>query len=144
MGFFLKICRFFTLSMLLALAGPVSALEQLGEAYSRPLPPGQSTAVAYLELRNDGDKPIRLISVSSPLARSAEFHRHIHEDGMMKMRKLSGIDLGLGKILRFQPGGYHIMLFGVKRPLRVGDTFTMQIETDTGESLDVDVRVKAY
>ncbi|MBB6519743.1 copper chaperone PCu(A)C [Pseudoteredinibacter isoporae] len=144
MGFSLKICRFFTLFILAVIAWPASALEQLGEAYSRPLPPGQSTAVAYLELRNNGDAPVRLVSVSSPLARSAEFHRHIHEDGMMKMRKLPGIDLELGKILRFQPGGYHIMLFGVKRPLRVGDKFTMQIETDTGESLDVDVLVKAY
>lgn len=144
MGFPFKICRISILFVLMAAAWPVSALELAGEAYSRPLPPGQSTAVAYLELRNDSDKTIHLVSVSSSLARSAEFHRHIHEDGMMKMRKLSGIDLEPGKILQFQPGGYHIMLFGVKRPLRVGDKFTMQIDTESGESLDVEVLVKAY
>lgn len=141
---FLNSYRFLLIMASVMIAGPVLALEVSSQAYSRPLPPGQSTAVVYLDILNNGSKDTRLTKVSSSLTQSAEFHRHIHEDGMMKMRKLSGVDLGLGKILRFQPGGYHIMLFGVTRPLRVGDRFTVTLGTGSGESLEVDVLVKAY
>ena len=144
MTFLLNPYRFLLLLASLMITGPVMALELSSEAYSRPLPPGQSTAVVYLELHNNGSEDTRLTKVTSSLTQSAEFHRHIHEDGMMKMRKLSGVDVALGKILRFQPGGYHIMLFGVTRPLRVGDRFTITLGTDSGESLEVDVLVKAY
>ncbi|WP_299775164.1 copper chaperone PCu(A)C [uncultured Pseudoteredinibacter sp.] len=144
MGSSLKICRVIPFLVLAILAWPAFALELVEEAYSRPLPPGQSTAVVYLSVENSSSKTIKLTSVSSSLGKSAEFHRHIHEDGMMMMRKVEQLEIEPGKILRFQPGGYHIMLFGLKQPLRVGDTFVVQLNNADGEVLDATVEVKAY
>lgn len=121
-----------------------TALAVVDTAYSRPLAPGQTTGVVYLSLKNQGQAPIILSAVSSSLAQSAEFHRHIHEGGVMKMRHEPNIPLAIGKTLRFQPGGYHIMLFGVKKPLAVGDQVPLTISTGSGETLDIVAEVRAY
>jgi len=112
--------------------------------YSRPLPPGQSTGVVYLSIRNEGKASFMLTSVSSPQAQKAEFHRHTHEDGMMKMRKIDEIELEVGKTLRFEPGGYHIMLFGVKGPWQVGQRVALTITTKSGAEIPFIAVVKAY
>ncbi|MCV6624756.1 MAG: copper chaperone PCu(A)C [Cellvibrionaceae bacterium] len=132
------------LCLLLSLAAIGASLEVSEPAYSRPLPPGQTTGVVYLSLRNTGTNPINLSKVSTPLARSAEFHRHIHRDGMMQMRHLPQITLAAGKTLRFSPGGYHIMLFGVTKPLAVGDIIPLLIGTANGPELAFEAIVKAY
>ena len=85
-----------------------------------------------------------LTSVSSPQAQKAEFHRHTHEDGMMKMRKIDEIELEVGKTLRFEPGGYHIMLFGVKGPWQVGQRVALTITTKSGAEIPFIAVVKAY
>ena len=77
---------------------------QVQNAYSRPLPPGQSVAAVYLEISNFNKNKLILTSVASPLAQKAEFHRHSHVNGMMQMRKLEKVEVEAGKTLRFQPG----------------------------------------
>lgn len=139
-------CLFFVLTLMSQFVSAASAAVPIivESPYSRPLPPGQSTGVVYLSIRNESKDAFVLTSVSSPRAQKAEFHRHSHENGMMKMRKIDEIELGVGKTLRFEPGGYHIMLFGVKGPWQVGESIALTITTNSGAEIPFIAVVKAY
>jgi copper(I)-binding protein len=76
---------------------------------------------AYLTIRNTGDRPDRLIEVSTPVAGHAETHAMVHEGGVMKMRPAGPLEIPAGGVLRFAPGGeLHIMLMELEEPLEEG------------------------
>jgi copper(I)-binding protein len=75
--------------------------------------PGQTVGVLYLTLKNQTASQYRLNDVDIEWARKAEFHQHFHEEGLMKMRKVSPLSLDPYKELTFVSGGLHIMIFGV-------------------------------
>ena len=72
--------------------------------------PGRDVSAGYFELKNLGVDD-RLISVSSPISPRVEMHTHLNEDGVMKMRKVGGVDLPSGEKVTFKPGSYHLMMF---------------------------------
>lgn len=94
----------------------------VSNAALRPPLPGRSMAAAYFTLENKGAAD-RLVSVESPISERVEIHTHLNEDGVMKMRKLDGLDLAAGETAEFKPGGLHIMLFDVT--LMDGETGAM-------------------
>ena len=53
-------------------------------------------------------------------------------DGVMKMREVEGLELKPGDMITFAPGGYHIMLIGLKAPLKVGDSFPLTLTFQVG------------
>lgn len=75
--------------------------------------PGQTVAAIYVSLTNSGSTPLTLSGVTLEGARKAEFHTHIHDQGMMRMRRLEQLELGPGETVNMAPGGLHIMVFGV-------------------------------
>ena len=83
-------------------------------ASARVLPPfpGRDTAAAYFTVTNHGESADRLLSVSSPVSDAVEIHNHIEENGVMKMRQVSGgIVLEPGKTVELKQGSYHVMMF---------------------------------
>ena len=84
------------------------------DAYIRGLPPGQTVTAAFMTLHNGLAKDCRLVGAASPIASSAEIHAHTHHNGTMSMRPVDGVALPTGKSVSFKPGGYHLMLFGLK------------------------------
>jgi len=137
-------CCLTLITAFLLISPLVQAQVQVQQVYSRPLPPGQSVAAVYLTISNQGEQPVVLVAGSSPAATSLEFHRHIHADGMMQMRQVKSIKIEPGKTLRFAPGDYHIMLFGVARAFKVGDTIPLILLTDKQQEIKVVAEVKAY
>lgn len=85
----------------------------ISDARVRPPLPGRDIATAYFQINNHGAAD-RLLSVDSPISDRVEIHTHLNEDGVMKMRRLEGLDLAAGQEVVFQPGGLHIMLFNVQ------------------------------
>lgn len=83
----------------------------IGEARIRLPLPGQTTAVVYLTLHNASPQNLVVTGVKVPGSDRAELHQHLHENGMMKMRKVEQIPVAAGETLQFAPGGYHIMAF---------------------------------
>ena len=81
------------------------------DAYIRAMIPGQSVTAAYLRLKNESLASCRFVSVSADIAERAEFHSHMHVDGVMRMRELKEIVIAQGEALEFRPGGLHLMLF---------------------------------
>ena len=62
----------------------------------------------------------RLIGVASPVAAAAEVHSMTMDSGTMRMRAVAALDLPAGKPVKLAPGGYHVMLFDLKKPLLAG------------------------
>jgi copper(I)-binding protein len=135
--------RFF-ISFLIALMvqTPAWALQASG-GWMRAMPPGQPTAAAYLTLRNADDKSARLVAASTPVARRVEIHESSQVDGMWRMRKLDSLAIPAGGSVTLAPGGVHLMLLGLTRPVREGDSLTITLELDNGESLPVTIEVGA-
>jgi copper(I)-binding protein len=86
---------------------------EIDNARVRSLIPGQDKTVAYLELRNATPKPMTLIGARSAEVRAIEIHTTRMDDGVMQMRRLKTVEIPPGETVPFQPGGRHLMLFGV-------------------------------
>jgi copper(I)-binding protein len=88
--------------------------------WARPAAVGQ-TGVIYLTVKDTG-APDRLIGVKTPLADDAQLHESKMAGNVMEMRPVQAAPVAPGQPLVLAPGGYHIMLMGLKQPLKVGDT----------------------
>ena len=80
--------------------------------YVVPPFPGRDVAAGFFDLTNTGGAD-RLISASSPNSTTIEIHNHIEDNGVMRMRRIDGVTIGAGDTVKFEQGGYHLMLFGV-------------------------------
>lgn len=107
--------------------------------WSRATPPGAQTGVGYLTIMNHGSEPDMLVSASSPAADRVEFHVTTTTDGVMKMRPASGgLTVPAGGTVELKPdGGYHLMLSGLKAPLRSGTMLPVTLRFAKAGSLDV-------
>lgn len=78
---------------------------------------------AYMMITNPTDKDDTLVSVSSEVAEHTEVHSMTFEEGVMRMNEVEALEIPAGETVKLEPGGYHIMLMGLKEPLRVGNKF---------------------
>jgi copper(I)-binding protein len=116
---------------------------QVEHAVARPSFPGQPSGAAYLTIENRGKAADKLLSISSPIAKSAQIHTMSMENNVMKMREVDGIELKPSGKITMQPGnGYHIMLVGLKKPLKIGDQFPLTLHFEKAGKLDVPVIVE--
>ena len=83
---------------------------------------------AYLTIRNTGDRPDRLVAVTTPVAGLAETHVMVHEGGVMKMRPAGALEIPPGGEVRLEPGGaLHIMLKELDEPLEEGASLPLTL-----------------
>jgi periplasmic copper chaperone A len=113
---------------------------QVVHAWSRATIPGQ-TGVIYLTI-NDTGAPDRLTSVASPVAASAALHESFSENGVSKMREVAGLTVSPGTPVTLSPGGYHIMLMGLKQPLKQGDAFPVTLTFEKAGPVTATVTVE--
>jgi copper(I)-binding protein len=135
-------------SAALLIAGVVHAHDyQLGGIsidypHARPTVPQQPSGAAYLTLENRGDASDRLLSLSSPVARSAEIHTMSMDGDVMRMREVGALDLAPAAKVEMKPGhGYHIMLMGLKQPLKAGDKFPLTLNFEKAGKIEISVPV---
>ena len=83
--------RAFYSLLALGLAAPALAKVEAVDGYVRLLPPGSPNTAAFLVLKNDADKPVKLVAAASPEVGRAELHTHLHENGGMRMRQVESI-----------------------------------------------------
>jgi hypothetical protein len=89
----------------------------------------------------DTGAPDRLVGVETPVADKAELHESVAEGGVMKMRPLAAAPVEPGKPLILKPGGYHVMLMGLRRTLKEGDEFPATIHFAAAGAVGVTARV---
>ena len=95
------------------------------DAWVRANAPGQTVGAAYMTLESAQDST--LVSVETAVAGSVEIHSMTMDNGVMKMRMLDELVLKAGKSERLAPGGFHLMLFDLKKPLKAGETITFKL-----------------
>ena len=104
----------------------------------------QSTGGAYLTLENRGKADDSLIRIESGAAQSVEMHTMEMAGDVMKMRAVDTIELKAGSKVSMKPGGgYHLMLIGLKKPLKTGDTFPLTLFFAKAGKIEVMVHVEA-
>jgi copper(I)-binding protein len=89
----------------------------------------------------DTGAPDRLVGASTPVAAMAEVHETVNDNGVMRMRPVALLPLQPGKAVVLKPGGYHIMLMGLKQQLKDGDTFPVTLSFEKNGSVTATVHV---
>lgn len=121
--------RFIVSAVLLVASGAAAAQVQVKDAWARPALQGQTATGAFMSLlSSDGG---RLVGASSPVAGVVEIHEMVMEGSVMRMRAIPGLDLPPGRSVELKPGGYHVMLMDLKRPLKAGDRVPVELRIET-------------
>jgi copper(I)-binding protein len=110
-------------------------------AWARATAPGQRTASVYLDITSRFEATI--VSVSSPDAKSAEIHESRTEGGIMKMRRLDRLALPAKTSVSLAPGGLHVMLIDIARPLQPNNKVYVEFTIETAGGKRSTVAVQA-
>ena len=110
------------------------------QPWARPTIGEAANSAAYMTIANGGDKPDRLTGVKTEIATDAMLHESRMEGAVMKMVHLhDGLEIAAHATAELKPLGAHVMLMGLKRPLKEGETFPLRL-TFAGQG-DVTVTV---
>jgi periplasmic copper chaperone A len=102
---------------------------------------GQDTSAGYMQLKSR--VPAKLMKITSLSAQSIQVHRTRMEGGVMHMEPVGTLDLPEGESVKLAPGGLHLMLMGVKKPLSPGDRVVLVLAVETADKTVWNVAVQA-
>jgi copper(I)-binding protein len=102
-----------------------------------------ANGAAYMTISTSGSAPDQLVAAASPVAGKVELHTHIVEGDVMRMRPVKAIEINVGEPAVLKPGGLHVMLIGLKAPLKEGDKFSLTLTFEKAGTVTVDVSVQA-
>ena len=114
---------------------------QVENAWARATAPGQDAAGVDLTITSK--QAATLVGVSSAACKTVELHSMTSESGMMKMREVEAIELPAGKRVNLREGGYHLMLTGLKAPLKAGESVPLTLNIKVANKRMVKVETKA-
>ncbi|HTI87286.1 MAG TPA: copper chaperone PCu(A)C [Alphaproteobacteria bacterium] len=123
-------------------AAPVSAQPgtiAVENAWAPPTPGASKTAAVYFTVINRGGTPARIVGAATPAAEHADMHTTIRDGDIMRMRRVVSVEIPAGGKAVFAPNGFHVMLTGLKAPLKMGDK--LQVTLKFAEAGDVPVVV---
>jgi hypothetical protein len=103
---------------------------------------GATNTAAYFLLRNTGARPDRLVGGETDVAASLEIHESRVEDDVMRMRRVDELEVPPDGEVVLQPGGFHVMLLGLRRPLAEGDTILFSLDFQHAGRLDLRIPVR--
>lgn len=112
------------------------------DAWVRATMPGQPVGSAYMQIQSDADA--RLVGVSSSVVPRVEVHEMKMDGDVMRMREVKAVDLPKGKTVSLEPGGFHIMLMNLKKPIAAGDVIPLTLVIESGgKQQTVEVKAEA-
>ena len=132
------------LSLLAAACSAGTAQPDLkpADGWARETAPGQTSTAAYLTIVNNGTGSDQLVGVSSDAARHAMLHATSTDDGVMRMRHLDdGLQIPSKTAVELSPTRTHVMLSGLKEPLRPGDTFDLELRFERSGKKTAEIKV---
>ncbi len=131
------------LALLLGGIVPAGAADMAAtNAWARATSPDNRVGIAFVTLVNAGGADDTLIAASTPVAGRVEFHSHVHQDGLMKMRQQDKVSVAAGQNLTFSPSGLHLMLQDLKGQLKPGQTFPLTLTFAKAGGIAVTVAVE--
>ena len=117
--------------------GPI----EISNAWARASTGSTGAGAVYFEVRNHGRNADRLVSAKTEVSRTASLHTHIMKDNIMRMERVEGLEVpAYGRVL-LKPGGYHVMLMGLSKPLMRGQTFMLSLTFEKAGTAIVNVAI---
>lgn len=117
---------------------------EVKDAWVRGTVAGQKATGAFMEITSKA--PARLVAGASPAAGAVEIHNMKMEGGVMKMFAVDGVELPAGRTVKLAPGGYHVMFFDLKQPLKAGDRVPLRLTVEFAdkrrEAIELSVEVR--
>lgn len=118
-------------SVLLAAAASAADIK-VENAWVRAPVPGQVVVGGFMDITSPRDA--RLVAADSPVAATTELHEMAMKGGVMTMRAVPYVALPQGKVVKLEPGGLHLMLIDLKKPLKPGDKVPLTLKVQTGKT----------
>jgi copper(I)-binding protein len=141
-----KLRRWWLLVLVAVCSGALAQVEVQG-AWARATVPGQTAGGAFMTLT--AKEGARLVGATSPAAGVVEVHEMAMDGNVMKMRAIPALELPAGRAVELKPGGYHVMLLDLKRPLAVGQKISLDLRLElpdrrqVTQTVSVEVRTTA-
>ena len=121
--------------------GLASAQVTIDMPWARATAPHAMAGGAFMTITSTAAD--RVTKVSSPVASMVELHETVEEAGVMKMKPVPALVLAPGKSVTLKPGGYHVMLMGLKTPLKQGEHFPITLYFANSPPMTVEVQIAA-
>lgn len=138
--------RFVLSTVALCIAASVSAADvkvgnlSIDDVWARTGQPGQVSA-AFMDVKNKGAAD-KIVSAHCDCAKATELHDMKMADGKMLMMQVPAMDVPANGDLKLKPGGYHIMLIGLNRPLAAGETLPIKLKFEKAGEVTVQAQIK--
>lgn len=118
---------------------------EVKNAYVRAVPPNLPNSAAFMTITNNGTKTVDLQGADSTLSDTLQLHKSTMKNGMMMMNQVSKITIPAHGSVMLKPGGYHIMIIGLKKTIKPHDSIkVINLHFSDGETIALkDVPVKS-
>jgi len=136
----MKLMSVFVYLLLLSACGAKEGIE-VRDAWARTSTEGMNSAV-YFVIQNHNAEADELIGAASDVADAVEIHESKMEGDVMTMNRVESITLEPSAKVEFMPGGYHVMLIGLKQDLKAGDEIEVTLQFRNGPDITVTATVK--
>ena len=131
------------------LVGGIAAAEsysigslQIGNPWARATPKGATVGAGYLTITNNGKEPDRLVGGSAAPASRFEVHTTVVEKGVARMRQIPALEIKPGETVELKPGGMHVMMMGLKQPLKQGQKVKATLVFEKAGPLEIEFTVQ--
>ncbi len=111
---------------------------EVRDAWVREVPPTSKMSAAYMVIENKGNQPDKLVGASNNASEITELHETVGG----KMRRVKDIEIPANGKAELKPGGLHIMLINLKKPLKEGDTVELTLKFEKSGEIKVQAPVK--
>jgi len=135
-----RVCSL-TLGFLFLLAAPAYAEVTIKEAWVRATPGAAKVTAGYATVSNSGPGDDVLIRIETPDAGMSHLHSSQGKDGVMRMEAVPELQIPAGKNVALTPGGYHVMIMGLKMSLKAGDELPLTFVFKTQGPVKVTAKV---
>lgn len=120
---------------------PAWAQVSVDKPWTRATPPGAKVGAGFMQLRNAGAAD-RVVGAATPVAGRVEMHVTLREGEVMKMREVTSFEVPAGGSFELKPGGAHLMLVDLRRPLKKGEKVPLTLKLEKGGELKAELTVE--
>ena len=117
------------------------AMPTVSGAWVRTTVPGGSVSAAYMQIKSA--TAMKLVKAETTFAGLVEIHNMKMNDGVMEMKALDSLAVPAGTLVELKPGGTHVMLMEVKKPITKGDKVPLVLTFESAGKKQVVVKVDA-
>jgi copper(I)-binding protein len=125
-----------------AVASPQACAPKVEKAWIRAAPPTATVFAGYATVRNGCDRPFVLVGIKAKDFMMAQVHETRISNGDSTMRHAKRTVLPARGLLRFAPGGYHLMLMHPRRKLPEGTVVPVELLLEDGRRIPVEMTVR--